>query len=366
MSARRVISVLTQNQNPIDLIRFMAIFSMFFAHYRIGQLAEFGAFTSVSGFIYQTLHFGVSRTSSAFLGITSGYFVYLQIMRYGYQATLKKRLRTLIWPAMYWSGLFVVVTSLAFMVMTGQLPASLDVGPWQLLNKILPIQYWPANIPLHYLVDLFKLCLVAPALIYLIDQLPKAGKVALVITLALIPNSVADPGNSDSFLPRWDLIVYFVAGMCIASENVDLSKAITQPIQSVFILTALACILVMAPVWESAMSSDSFRIQYVGYLMIMVVKFAGIFLFVGLAQRLINSPIIAKFVPQRETVFTAFCLHGIVVYFLARIASNVSEVFSEPHLLPFLAFLSFPFISFGLAMALRQTVCVLQSQRFSK
>lgn len=344
-----------RNLNAIDLVRFWAIFFMMYAHYRVGELSDLQSYLRPDGAVYQALHFGLSRTSSAFLGITSGYFVYRQINRYGFPQTLRKRFATLVVPAIYWSAIFLLFTAGTYFMVTNRLPPELAQGPWRGLNKVIPIQYWPANFPLHYLVDLFKLCLVAPILIFLIEKVPARGKIAIIVILILVPNSVSDPGNSESILPRWDLIVFFVTGLAIASEKILLEDLLRHPIPLTFIVAALIMVLVLAPFWESLLRSDAFPQRYAGYLMIMAIKILGIVLFSGIAQRCVSSAFFANITPERETIFSAFCLHAVILYFLVRAASKADSVLAADHTVNFLAFLIFPATAFIGALALKKT-----------
>lgn len=341
--------------NEIDLIRCWAIFFMMYAHYRIDSLVGFSSVIHLDSAIYQTLHFGLSRTSSAFLGIVSGYFVYEQIRRYDFVLTLQKRFKTLVVPAIYWSVIFLIVTSFAHLLVNRELPPDLTEGFWRPLNKVMAIQYWPANFPLHYLTDLFKLCLIAPLMIFVADRLSARGKVVFIILLMLIPSSVSDPGNSESILPRWDLIVFFVVGLALASEKLDLSSLLRRRISPMLLLVSAASILAIAPFWEAMMQSENLARQYAGYLMIMFIKTAGIILFSGAAQYCASSSIIAGITPDRETVFRAFCLHAIILYFLARVASKMDREFSTDTSMAFAAFLLFPFLAFICAAGLKKS-----------
>lgn len=344
-----------RNLNAVDLIRFWAIFFMMYAHYRVGDLTGLDSYARPDGAIFQALHFGLSRTSSAFLGITSGYFVYRQIARYGFPQTLRKRFASLVVPAISWSVIFLLFTAGTYFVVTNRLPPELTQGPWRALNKVIPIQYWPANFPLHYLVDLFKLCLVAPILIFVIEKVPAPGKIAIIVALILFPNSVSDPGNSESILPRWDLIVFFVTGLAIASEKISLEDLLSHRIPLALVIGALVLVLALAPFWESLLKSDDFQDRYVGYLMIMAIKILGIILFSGIAQRCVSSAFFASVTPERETIFTAFCLHAVILYYLVRIADKADDILATNHAVAFVSFLVFPATAFAGALLLKRT-----------
>lgn len=338
--------------DPIDLVRFLAIFLMFFAHYPVMGLVEAGRHLQPDGALFQFLHYGASRASSPFLGIASGYFVYLQIARHGYATTLRKRVRSLYWPAVYWSVIFIVLSAPVAYVVTGEVPGYLQADAWRLVNLVLPVQYAPANFPLHYLVDLFKLCLVAPLIILVLDRLPWQARVALVVLLALVPNSVAQSGNQDNILPRWDLVVFFVAGMALAAQRLDLKDLMTRRIGGVGFAALILYIFLVAPHWRPLLVSDTFVPQYAGYLMVMSIKVAGVLFVVGLAQRLARSAFVAAHAPARRVIFTAFCLHWIVIFFLIRFGNILAGRLNSETGVQLALFLVMPVITFVIAAIL--------------
>ncbi len=339
----------SDGSKAIDALRFFAIFFMTYAHYEI-DLTSFlprSVLSGVAHISYTILHFGLSRTASAFLGIVSGYFLYQQLTRMGYRRTLSRRFRSLMIPEVTWSALYLVVEAIRALAKHGKPMAGYLHTPWRSFNLLVPIQYWPANLPLHYLADLFKLCLISPLILLILRRLSPRTKIALLIVLFLVPNSF-DPSNMTSIIPRWDLVVFFVAGMMIASEFIDLGSLVERRIPAYVVAAAFVGIVAIAPHWEPLMRDVSPYKMYLGYLLVMLVKVFGIGLFVGVVQRLIRFKGLSAFLPSRNVTFLAFCTHAIVLIFLAKATSMMVNYSGMSDLPIFISFLVFPFVCFAL------------------
>lgn len=336
-------------RDPIDFIRFLAIALMFYSHYPLAAFAGMQPFSQVDGVIYQFFHDGLSRASSPFLGIVSGYFVYLQLQRYGYWTVVKKRFVSLFLPAVFWSMVFFAIVLLFFQVMSVQNHRFEALSGWRLVNLIVPVQYWPANVPTHYLVDLFKLCLVSPLIVAVVMRCSFWGKLGILCALFLVPNSLADMHNEKNLLPRWDLVVFFFAGIFAASEKINLTAAVSQKINGYLCAGLVGFVFVAAQYWSYLMASDVFGVKYLGYLTFMSVKVAGIFLVIAAVQVLMSFDAVVRRAPSRETIFLAFCTHSILAFFVVRFGHLVSDQLGGALWPQFALFFAFPLFAFALA-----------------
>lgn len=344
----------TFEKDPIDFMRFLCISLMFFAHYNTDHFGPPGAFDSIAATLYEIFNGGLSRASSPFLGIVSGYFVYHQLNRHGYAKTIKKRFFTLYVPTVKYSIIYIVIAAPIFYVVNRELMPFLAGDFWVLFNRVVPIWLTPGNFPLHYLVDLFKLCLVAPLFIWVLNRMPLSLKVALVLLIAFVPNSLIDPGNGTNILPRWDLLTFFVVGLVIASEELSLTKLMERRIGAVLFAASLVFIVLVGPLWLGYLRSDLFWERYLGYLLLTALKVAGVLFALALAQRLIKITWMHRFVPERQVIFTAFCIHWIVLFFLVRIPGLAAPFVADTTPVVLLSFFLLPVVTFAIAIILHR------------
>jgi surface polysaccharide O-acyltransferase-like enzyme len=332
--------------DPVDTMRFLAIFFMMYAHYGLSTLP--GASVSVLAHeAYMIFHGGLSRASAPFLGVVSGYFVCRALARRPYAALVRNRASTLLLPTVFWSVCFILFDLLRSLAAgaPGRFEKTYFESLYRFVNYVLPISNLPANAPLHYLSDLFKMCLIAPLLIWIVTRLSLKQGLVLCLAVALA-QFTESPANETNILPRWDLATFFLVGVVIANKGVDLKALMLRPAPIWLVIPSLAVVIVGASLWEPLLKSDRFIDDYAGYLLIMLIKCAGIVVFIYAAQWIVHHPTVHPWIPDRRHVFRAFCVHIFFVVLLKQ-ASQTQMGASWREFSYYGAFFALPLVVFA-------------------
>ena len=315
--------------DPIDTMRFIAIFFMIYAHANVDFLETATADTTYTPWVQAALELhaffydSLCRTAAPFLGVVSGYFVYSRIYSVGYGSVVQRSVGSLVVPTMFWSIAFLMF-HYAIFFSKGDVAGFWTYyfsDAWRALNYIVPITHSPANVPLHYLTDLFKLTLFAPVFIWVLLKLPVPWRFAFVVAVGLAQFTEA-PVNSTNILPRWDLVTFFVLGLAIASAGLRIKDLILARLPWLAFAAAFLALVFLGGVWAPLMQSPDRLTAYGGYLVIMVIKVAGILFFLPIMQMMVRSPLFARFQPARPLIFRAFCVHIFFTWTLSAVANS--------------------------------------------
>ena len=157
--------------DKLSLLRFVAVASVVVYHaypFAPGQfIVAPPAATSASTFAEGYISLALMRWALPFLGLVSGYLFFRTFVPTpaGYAAKLRSRVRTLLVPFLFWSGLGVL-----FAVAVTHSPFA-DVSPyWQIDSAAEALDRWllhPVIYPLWFLQALMT-CMVLSPLVYLL------------------------------------------------------------------------------------------------------------------------------------------------------------------------------------------------------
>ncbi|MEZ5936037.1 MAG: acyltransferase [Alphaproteobacteria bacterium] len=337
-----------------DIMRLICIWFMVTAH--IGSNVR-DAIVSDQG-VFLVLFDGLSRLSSPGLGLISGYLAYLSLTRRSYVDLLIRRARSLLWPFLLWSMLYVSLL-LAVSFLQGE---DLDFGLLR-SNVLWGLTSWPGNYPLHYLLDLFKCTALMGGAFVLLTSLGASQRTVtgslLILSLIVFASltlhdlNAGHPGrNQDSFLPRSDLQLFFSLGFVCADKSFRMFGALsTRPMLLVilaipFVLTSL--------VWYDLLQNDILSLDYaLGVILHFACRFTGAFLLFALVWRL-PTPSANVGLFLRNLAFNVFVSHFIVLSALNSLFDLAPLMAYSP--LVYVLALQLAFVLVGLSITLSHHV----------
>ncbi len=314
------------------MMRFLAIWLMMMVHVPHGS--DF--VTARIGLNYETgLTFaieGLGRIASPLLGLVSGYFCVALVERSGTRGLTRKKVSTLLVPLVFWSGALYAMFFALFLLSGGRhFGASINVG----VDRIVGLWTMPLNVPLHYLTDLFKCCLIFAAANIVLDargaERPVRSNCYLALGVALcavilwarlqynLPAFVDDEGDF-RILIRNDLALFFFWGVAAAYRNIEISDVSPRFDRSVswFLLGLLLVLLAF-------LSSASVKLQglygfhSIQYSMMDLVKRSvGAFIMISAISKFSRRGWI--FDVPRQITFRLFCSHAVVFAFISAAA----------------------------------------------
>jgi len=271
---------------------------------------------------------GFGRISSPLLGLFSGYFAVRNLEDRPYSDVVSKRFRSLYVPAVLWSAIYFAVRLAAGFAASlmgdgSHLTAEIDGLTF---NTFFGITSWPANGPLHYLIDLFKCVLFLPAFLYVLDRLGRRGYVAVVIALFTIFiafdfNHYSSGFNNHNILPRADLFLFFSVGVYArhiwGGDIMQTLKRFSLRRTPVILLVGLVFLL-GALHWRWLTEFDNAFVVWSGIILGMVTRIAGCLLIVS---GLHYIALLAKkgiVIPETLT-FQYFCTHMITFFVVKNV-----------------------------------------------
>ncbi len=249
--AQRRLSVKPINQNTaqrISLIRYPMIFLIVVSH--VPRITNFTADPNLLSFMCSFIVDGLIPLGIPMLTCISGFLVFSKSLDLNYQLLLRKRFVSLIIPLLIWNiplalGLYFVQSSglIDYGFAPGKMMYPFDPMVW--INGILALTDLPINYPLHFLRDLFAICLLVPFLSFLVRNVPVSG--LIIMLFIFIP-------NLDGFLIRNNMMVitFYIGGMA-ASQNWDLKLLDRFAVPLLLALVAIGGLIVLTnagrPIW---------------------------------------------------------------------------------------------------------------------
>jgi succinoglycan biosynthesis protein ExoH len=272
-------------------------------------------------FFNYVIVYGLSRISSPFLGFLSGYFAAANLAERTYQRVALTRLKTLYFPALFWSFIFFAVTVVAGYAVSNHAVVRERIATVD-LNDFLGITKFPLNYPLHYLIALFKCVLISPVLIYLLRRLGPIAFTALAC-LAFLALTGSDlnpyvPGqHAHDIWPRADLFLFFSLGLLAQRRWVlDIGEALMKcRISNPVALFGIALIFLVSTFnWPWLVQSATPAHVWCGAFVLLVARIAGALLLLALLPGLRHMAQRGLYVSDKLT-FLLFCTH-IISYFI--------------------------------------------------
>ena len=164
----RITPVFDENlSEPIKIARVLCIFFMFYTHINVNEMAPLIKGLRVFDYFQIIFTSTLGRSSVALLSVISGYLTVFSLTKTDYGQFIIKRCRSLLIPLGLWCAVFILFVICADWIKEGYLEDTLK-GGFSLLSLpdlLFGITQSPANLPLHFLRDIFICSLLAPVMI---------------------------------------------------------------------------------------------------------------------------------------------------------------------------------------------------------
>lgn len=340
----------------VEFLRFVAIFLVMALHVPHG--ADFVTTEPglSAGFASTLLSNGFGRISAPLIGLISGYFCIAILERKGTRGFVTKKASTLLAPLFFWNLAGLALT-LALNVASGgraypyvyETTAAAVVG----LTAI------PFNVPLHYLADIFKCCLVLAAIWWVARRLSLTRRTLAWVILAagaslylaiLEAGLTGTPGlfrvnDSDPrLLFRADLAIFFFVGAALPLFGVavgTLFEAATRHVGLVAMAGLAVALGALAVLTETRLDPIP------GAAADLLKRLIGALLLLSLVAHVADRGLCVP-VPRRVT-FRAFCSHPLAFILLSVAFVKAGLDPAEGPRSALAASLGFPVLAVGLA-----------------
>lgn len=167
----------------ISLLRTLLIFGIVLLH-----VPPVLAAADIGGDPFNFLKYGVSRglfrATVPVLTCISGYLLFIAHRNFDYRKIVSSKARRILLPFLIWN---VPLVLLLYLVQREHLAGHefrISLAPfdlWAFVNATLSLTDDPVNYPLNFLRDLFVLCLISPAFLWLIRKAPWLGLIGVTI-----------------------------------------------------------------------------------------------------------------------------------------------------------------------------------------
>ncbi|TAK85111.1 MAG: acyltransferase [Aquabacterium sp.] len=132
-------------------------------------------------FAYFSIHLmaqGIARLAVPIFFIISGYFLFLGFKpnQQSYLIEIKKRIKTLFVPFVFWNTLVLAFTiavqlsSSGSQLFSGRFKSPLEFTPYEYLDAILGLQRKPIAYHFWFIRDLIVLCIASPAIYFIVKK----------------------------------------------------------------------------------------------------------------------------------------------------------------------------------------------------
>ena len=291
----------------ISLVRYPMIYLIVVAH-TPGMIAYIDDPNALS-FIGSFVNDGLIRLAIPMLSCISGFLIFHKRLDQDFSLLMRKRGVSLLFPILIWN---IPVVLMLYVVQSQGLISydfadrktmyPIDLMVW--INGVLSITDYPINYPLHFLRDLFVICLLVPWMGILLRKAPFTGLLALLVIF--IP-------NLDGLLIRNDTIIItaYIGGMA-AVMNWDLRYLDRYFVPLICVLVMMCTLIVVVdagrPIW--------------------LPLFAPFIVWPG-SSVLVGTPL-GRWLKKlsRASVFL-FLLHGLVLLALTAVFSRLAENANE-------------------------------------
>lgn len=295
---------------PIKIARVICIFFMFYTHinvYEMDPITQGLRFFDYFQIIFTST---VGRASVALLSIISGYLTVFSLTKTDYGQFIIKRCRSLLIPLGLWCAVFILFVICADLVKEGYLEDTLK-GGFSLLSLpdlLFGITQSPANLPLHFLRDIFICSLLAPVMIEAYNR----SKVLFIFMSALY----FFLGCISIIFISPTIFLFYVIGIVFAYEGVP-KIGRKNIIGATFIL--LFAGLVTVNLELDILIQNALENEFMITVNLFIVRFPCAVVFWGLAIYLSGTKF-SGFIKQFENhIFFIFCGHLIVMTMMSYI-----------------------------------------------
>ena len=224
----------------ISLIRYPMIYLIVIAH--MPRITGFVDDPNVLTFISSFVTDGLIRLGIPMLTCISGFLIFHKALDLKFALLMRKRFISLITPLLIWNVPLVLVLYVVqsqgliehdWVAQRNMYP--IDVMNW--VNAVFALTDYPINYPMHFLRDLFVLCLLAPIIGILLRNTPSLG---LIVLLAIfVP-------NLDGLLIRNDaMIITFYIGGIAAIKTWDLRCLDRYAVPLICLLLLICSVVVL-------------------------------------------------------------------------------------------------------------------------
>jgi succinoglycan biosynthesis protein ExoH len=175
----------------------------------------------VATFILSFIADGLIRLSVPMLSCISGFLVFYTSLDLKFRTLLRKRTASLLMPLLIWN---IPLVLLLYLIQSQgwidhEFAARKTMYPFDLMtwvNGVLSVTDHPINFPLHFLRDLFVICMMAPLMGIFIRKMPWLG--------LLIVAGVFIPDIDGALIRNNAMIVTFYVGGVAAAQNWNLQR----------------------------------------------------------------------------------------------------------------------------------------------
>jgi succinoglycan biosynthesis protein ExoH len=186
----------------------------------VPQIAGYTDDPSFLSFIGSLVH-SLTRLGIPMLTCISGFLLFYNALDRDFSRLLRKRFVSLVVPLLVWNipvvlGLYLVQSQglVDYQFAARKTMYPFDAMIW--INGVLAITDYPINYPMHFLRDLFVICVFSPWIGKLLRSVPFAGLIALL--------AIFLPDLDGQFIRNNTMIISFYVGGMAATMNWNLKR----------------------------------------------------------------------------------------------------------------------------------------------
>lgn len=279
------------------MIRYPMIYLMIIVH--LPALVSYAQQPTALTFIGSFVDNGLIRLGVPMLTCISGFLIFHKSLDLQYSKLIRTRFASLVSPLLIWNIPLVLI----LYVIQSQGLIEHDwtyqrtIYPFEFmtwLNGILAITDYPINPPMHFLRDLFLLCVLAPGLGMLIRNVPFLGLAALLAVF--VPNLDGMLIRNDTMIimfylggmaavMKWDIkaldkyaitLILLQLSICASVVLLDIGRPFWVALLAPFVIWPASSLFVGSPVgrWLKSLSRSSIFLFMIHGLVVSAVVFA--------------------------------------------------------------------------------------------
>ena len=184
----------------------------------VPRMADYIDDPSFASYIGSLVH-SLTRLGIPMLTCISGFLLFYSALDRDYTRLLRKRFVSLVVPLLVWNipvvlGLYLVQSQGLVEYQFSARKTMYPFDPMTWINGVLSITDYPVNYPMHFLRDLFVLCVLAPLIGKLLRNLPFMGLIVLLVIFL--------PDLDGQLIRNNAMIISFYVGGMAATMNWNL------------------------------------------------------------------------------------------------------------------------------------------------
>ena len=306
---------------------------------------------------------GMSLIAAPLLGLLSGYFCLTLVRKYGTGGFINNKIATLVYPLVLWNvALCLMYYSLFVLSGRDHLEFISSIDP----NSVIGLWALPVNLPLHYLADLFKCCLIFAAVNAAMNArgvgdatralcyvLLGVGLCVVLLLARVAYGETISLGEAGEFriIIRYDLALFFFLGVAAACRNVRIADVPPVFDRSVpwFAVGLLLGLLVFLSA-HSVLVDAAYGVESVqNSAMALAKRGVGALLMIATVAKLSTRGWIVDM--PRHFTFRLFCSHAVVFQLLSIAAVTAGVEIADSAAKAALLLVLFPAIALLFAWA---------------